>query len=270
MILEVDDLSFAYSNGVQALQGVSLSVEAGEAVAIIGRNGSGKTTLVKHFNGLLTSQQGTVFVDGQPLGALQPAQLASTIGLVFQNPSDQIFLGRVWDEVAFGARQLGLRGGELEQRVAYALDVIDLGWAADTHPYDITLTDRKLVCLASVLATDPKVIVLDEPTTAQDQLGVRKLIVIIDQLLAQGKTVITISHDMEFVAEAFARTIVMRQGEILLDGDTRRVFSQRTVLESTAVKPPAISRLTERLGITQSLVTIKEFADWLESKTPSS
>jgi energy-coupling factor transport system ATP-binding protein len=263
-LLECRDLVFAYPNGVQALAGVSLSVEAGEAVAIVGSNGSGKTTLVKHLNGLLAPQSGFVWVDGQPLGKREPADLAPLVGLVFQNPSDQIFQSRVDEEVKFGLRQLGLRGQALADRAMAALEEVGLAWAASLHPYDLTLTERKLVCLASVLAMNPKVVVLDEPTTAQDQHGVLRLIEIVRHRLAQGQTVVTITHDMDFVAEAFERTVVMREGRILLDGSTPDVFAQPEVLATTYVKPSAMSRLAQRLGLPAGLMTVERMADWVQ------
>lgn len=264
-LIEIRELAFSYPNGIQALRGVNLTIEDGESVGIVGRNGSGKTTLVKHFNALFTPQSGSVLVEGQRTVDREPADLAAIIGLVFQNPSDQIFKSRVWDEVAFGVRQLGFDGSELESRVSAALAMIDLEWAADDHPYDLTLTDRKLICLASILAGEPKIVVLDEPTTAQDQQGVLRLLDIIHQLLDQGRTVITITHDMDFVAEAFERTVAMRDGQIILDGPTTEVFRQPEVLETTYVKPPAMSRLGQHLGIADSILTTDAMADWVDA-----
>lgn len=255
---------FSYPQGVQALAGVTWRVEAGESVAIVGRNGSGKTTLVKHLNGLLAPQSGSVWVDGQAVAGREPAELAPHVGLVFQNPSDQIFQSRVDEEVSFGLRQLGLRGQALTDRAAAALAETGLEWAADRHPYDLTLTERKLVCLASVLAMNPKVVVLDEPTTAQDQYGVLRLIEIIRRWRAQGQTVVTITHDMDFVAEAFERTVVMREGRIVLDGPTPEVFAQPEVLATTYVKPSAMSRLAQQLGLPASLMTVDRLADWVQ------
>jgi energy-coupling factor transport system ATP-binding protein len=268
-LLECRDLVFSYPNGVQALAGVTLSVEPGESVAIVGRNGSGKTTLVKHWNGLLTPQLGTVWVDQQAVAGREPADLAPLVGLVFQNPSDQIFQSRVTEEVSFGLRQLGLRGTELAQRAGAALAETGLEWAADLHPYDLTLTERKLVCLASVLAMNPKMVILDEPTTAQDQYGVLRLIEIIGHRRARGQTIVTITHDMDFVAEAFERTVVMREGRIVLDGPTVEVFAQPNVLASTYVKPSAMSRLAQQLGLPAELMTVERMADWAQESARS-
>lgn len=266
-LLECKELEFTYPNGVHALAGVSFAVEAGESLAIVGRNGSGKTTLVKHLNGLLTPSSGSVLIDGQPILKRDPAELAPIVGLVFQNPSDQIFQARVWDEVAFGVKQLGMVGQALEDRVANALAEVGLSTAKEINPYDLTLTERKLICLASILAMNPRVIILDEPTTAQDQLGVMRLIEIIKMLLSEHRTVITITHDMDFVAETFARTIVMREGRIILDGPTAAVFAQPQVLETTYVKPSAMSRLAQRLDLPNTILTIPDMVNWIEANT---
>lgn len=265
-LLECRDLEFKYPNGVQALAGVSLEVEAGQSIAIVGRNGSGKTTLVKHFNGLLVPQQGSVSIEGSPILNRDPAELAPIVGLVFQNPSDQIFQGRVWDEIGFGVKQLGFTGKAFDDRVNAALAEIRLAWAKDANPYDLTLTERKLVCLASIIAMDPKIVILDEPTTAQDQLGVLRLVEIVHDLLKQNRTVITITHDMDFVAEAFDRTIVMREGRIILDGSTTEVFEQPQILETTYVKPSSMSRLAQRLNLSRDILTIKDMVEWMDAK----
>jgi len=262
-LLQVEELCFAYPGGVQALNGVNLSIAAGEGVAIIGRNGSGKTTLVKHFNGLLQPSAGRVLVNGEPTAGREPAELAPAIGLVFQNPDDQIFSTRVWDEVAFGPRNLGCSPEEIDERVQQALQLVGLSAAREEHPYDLTITERKLLCLASILAMRPSVIVLDEPTTAQDQLGVRQLGAIISTLLAEGRTVISITHDMDFVAECFARTVVMRQGQVVLDGPTAEVFAQPEVLMTTYVKPPAMSELAREIGAPASAITVTRMLDWI-------
>jgi energy-coupling factor transport system ATP-binding protein len=263
-ILEVRDLFFAYPNGVQALNGVSLVIEPGETVAIVGRNGSGKTTLVKHFNSLLTAEQGSIWVNGQSVFGREPAELAASLGIVFQNPADQIFQSKVQDEVGFGPLRLGATGPALLSRIKVALDIVGLGWAAELHPYDLTLTDRKLICLASILAMEPALIVLDEPTTAQDQLGIARLVEIVRLLHHQGRTLVTITHDMDFVAEAFERVIVMRDGQVILDGPTASVFQQPQVLETTYVKPPELTRLSQRLGLSEPFLSIPQTADWVQ------
>lgn len=263
--LECRDLEYTYPGGIHALAGVSFAVSAGESVAIVGRNGSGKTTLAKHLNGLLVPQSGAVLIDDTSIAGQDTADLAATIGLVFQNPSDQLFEGRVWDEVSFGVKQLGISQSEVESRVGAALARVDLLTAKETNPYDLTLGERKLVCLASILAMQPPITVLDEPTTAQDQLSVIRLVEIVQSLSKDNQTVITITHDMDFVAEAFARTIVMSEGRIILDGATADVFAQPRALETAHVKPSAMSRLAQHFEAGAGVVTTQQMVAWIES-----
>ncbi|HEV8536339.1 MAG TPA: ABC transporter ATP-binding protein [Candidatus Limnocylindria bacterium] len=262
-MLECRELTFRYPNGVSALNGVDFAVQPGESVAVVGQNGSGKTTLIKHFNGLLSPTSGVVLVKGRPIAGAEPADLATTVGLVFQNPADQIFQSKVEDEVAFGASRLGLTREEVDERVSQALAETGLSSVSASHPYDLTLSERKLLCFASVLAMKPEVIVLDEPTTAQDSLGVRQLVRIIGKLIGEGRTVIAVTHDMEFVAEVFARTVVMREGRIVLDGPTSSVFQQRDVLETAYVKPPSMGRLSQRLRLAETVLTVDGLVAWV-------
>lgn len=266
-MISIENLFFSYPDGTQVLNGVNLSIEKGDSVAIIGRNGSGKTTLVKHLNGLLQPTKGKVSINGVTTEGKEPAELSRTIGLVFQNPDDQIFSTKVYNEVAFGPRNLGLSASEVDLRVNNALEVTNLGKYRDVHPYDLTITERKLLCLATILAMDPQVLVLDEPTTAQDQVGVIRLGEVIHKILQTGKTVITITHDMEFVAEFFNRSIVMRLGEIILDGTTEDVYTQVDLLRSTYVKPPSMAILGQEIGAPRSAITVHSMMDWIIQQT---
>jgi energy-coupling factor transport system ATP-binding protein len=237
--------------GVRALDGVDLRIADGERVAIVGQNGSGKTTLVRHLNGLLRPTEGRVAVDGVDAGTLTVAQLAARIGLVFQDPDRQIFASSVRAEVEFGPRNLGRRGSALRQSVARALAATGLDGEEGTNPYDLGQSRRKLLALASVLAMEPGVLVLDEPTTGQDARGVQLVRGVIDSATAAGRTVIAISHDMRFVAETFARVVVMREGRIVLDGGPDEAFAPASwdALQSTYLEPPYAARVGERLGL---------------------
>ena len=250
-MIEIAGLVHVYPEGTRALDGLDLRVASGEAVAIIGQNGSGKSTLVRHFNGLLRPTEGTVRIDGRDISGERVARLAATVGLVFQDPDRQIFAGKVRAEVAFGPRNLGLRGAELDRRVAEALEVVGLAGAADQNPYDLGHSRRKLLAIASVLAMRTPVVVLDEPTTGQDLRGVARVRAIVAALAAEGRTVITISHDMRFVAETFRRVVVMRGGRIVLDGTPAEVFAAANwnALASTYLEPPLAARVGARLGV---------------------
>jgi energy-coupling factor transport system ATP-binding protein len=266
--VECAGLTFTYPGGVRALDGVDLLVEAGEAVAIVGQNGSGKTTLIRHLNGLISPSEGSVTVGGRAVAGTEPADLAPVIGLVFQNPGDQIFQSKVIDEVSFGVRQLGLAEDVIATRVATALGQVGLATAGEAHPYDLTLGDRKLLCLASILAMEPDTLVLDEPTTGLDSAGVDRLSGIVRALNAAGRTVITVTHDMELVAELFGRTIVMHNGRVILDGPTAEVFRQADVLARASVKPSAMSRLAQELGLPDDLLTVQQMVEWLTRAAP--
>lgn len=249
--LTTEQLVHVYEGGTRALDGVYLEIPAGQRVAIVGRNGSGKSTLVRHLNGLLRPTEGRVLHDGVDVLDRRVAQLAATVGLVFQDPDRQIFAGNVRTEVAFGARNLGRRGAELDRAVQAALAAVGLDGEAATNPYDLGYSRRKLLALASILAMETPVVVLDEPTTGQDARGVERIQRIVADLGAAGRTVVTISHDMRFVAESFERVIVMRAGRVILDGPPVTVFAaaHADALASTFLEPPLAARLGERLGL---------------------
>jgi energy-coupling factor transport system ATP-binding protein len=258
MNLEVKELSFTYPVGVQALRDISLRIDSGEQVAIIGQNGAGKTTLVRHFNGLLRPTQGSVFVGDWDSRQFSVARLASRVGYVFQNPDEQLFCKTVHDEVAFGPRNLGYAAEKTETLVKETLALLGLEEKAQTNPYDLSPTWRKMVALASVVAMDTPIIVFDEPTTSQDAASVKRIAGVIAALRRQGKTVITISHDIDFCAENFDRVIALSQGQVLLDGSTREVLCQEEVLAVTYITPPQLTRLGLRLGLPEVVLNSEE------------
>lgn len=250
-MIQVEGLVHVYEGGTRALDGVDLHVERGQRVVIIGQNGSGKTTLVRHFNGLLRPTDGRVIVDGKDANGRRVAALASIVGLAFQDPDRQIFAGRVRAEVEFGPRNLGRRGAELARVVEGALLATGLEGEANTNPYDLGYSRRKLLALASILAMETPVVVLDEPTTGQDAHGIERVQAIVASLVEAGRTVVAISHDMRFVAESFDRVVVMRAGRVVLDGSPAEVFAETSwpTLASTYLEPPLAARVGARLGL---------------------
>jgi energy-coupling factor transport system ATP-binding protein len=270
--LRAEGLVHVYDEGgVRALDGVDLRIGAGERVALIGQNGSGKTTLVRHFNGLLRPTSGRVTVDGMDAATLTVAQLAARVGLVFQDPDRQIFAGSVRGEVEFGPRNLGRSGGELRAAVAEALASTGLTGEEGTNPYDLGQSRRKLLALASVLAMRTPVLVLDEPTTGQDVAGVERVRAVVEAVPSEGRTVIAISHDMRFVAEQFERVVVMRAGQVVLDGPPSAVFApeQWETLESTFLEPPLAARVGHRLGLGSTPTEASLVAALSERRPPS-
>ncbi len=249
--IKLEAVGFVYPDGTRALADVDLAIAPGESVAIVGQNGSGKSTLVRHLNGLLRPTEGRVLHDGEDVARQRVAALASRVGIVFQNPDRQIFAGKVRDELTFGPRMLGRSEAEATAAAAGALDVVGLSDAMDANPYDLGYSRRKLLAIASVLAMETPVLVLDEPTTGQDARGIARVQRVLASLADQRRTVIAISHDMRFVAESFARVVVMGGGRVLLDGAPAEVFAESAwpVLASTYLEPPYAARVGARLGL---------------------
>ena len=249
--LALEKVGFVYPDGTRALDGVDLAIAQGELVAVIGQNGSGKSTMVRHLDGLLRPTEGRVLHDGADVIDERVAALAARVGIVFQNPDRQIFAGKVRAEVEFGPKILGRTPTEAATAAAAALEAVGLTASIDANPYDLGYSSRKLLTLASILAMETPVIVLDEPTTGQDARGVARIQRVIADLSVAGRTVIAISHDMRFVAETFARVVVMGAGRVLLDGPPARVFDETAwpTLASTYLDAPLAARSGARLGL---------------------
>jgi energy-coupling factor transport system ATP-binding protein len=250
--LALDGVTHVYAeSGVTALDGIELAIGEHERVALVGQNGSGKTTLVRHLNGLLRPTSGRVLIDGADARRTPVAELARTVGLVFQDPDRQIFAGSVRHEVEYGPRNLGIRGAALREAIDEALTAVGLEGEQKTNPYDLGASRRKLLALASVLAMGTAVLVLDEPTTGQDARGVERVRRVMDAAHAAERTVIAVSHDMRFVAEAFDRIVVLRDGRIIADASPQHVFGRASweALRSTYLEPPLAARIGERLGL---------------------
>ncbi len=269
MKIEIRDLYFTYPTGVEALRGISLDLESGEQVAIIGQNGAGKTTLVKHLNGLLLPTSGAVQIGGWDTKSQSVAKLARRVGYVFQNPDEQLFSKNVETEVAFGPRNLKLDKEQVQILVADALAMTELSDKTETNPYDLSPTWRKMVALASVISMDTDIVVFDEPTTGQDAMSITRISNVIKTLRQRGKTVITITHDIDFCAENFERVIALSQGKVLLDGIANDVLEQEEILATTYVDPPQLTRLGKRLGFKKTVRTQEEFLTALKKERSS-
>ncbi len=266
MKIEVSDLRFTYPNGVEALRGISTAIDGGQQVAIVGQNGSGKTTLVKHLNGLLQPTSGSVMIADWDTRKVPVARLAARVGYVFQNPDEQLFCRTVGEEVAFGPRNLGFAPARTDELVHYALQLVELQEKRETNPYDLSPTWRKMVALASVISMDTPILIFDEPTTGQDAASVARIAHVVGELRKAGKTVITITHDIDFAAENFDRVIALSQGRILLDGAAVDVLGQTDLLAQTYVDPPQLTRLGQRLALGRTVRNQEEFLQTLESR----
>ncbi len=259
MKINIENLRFSYPTGLEALRGISLTIAPGEQVAIVGQNGAGKTTLVKHLNGLLQPTQGAIHIGDWDTREHPVSKLAARVGYVFQNPDEQLFSRNVGMEVAFGPKNLGYPVEKVDALVKDALALTELSDKTETNPYDLSSTWRKMVALASIISMDTDIVIFDEPTTGQDAVNVRRIASVIQALRERGKTVITITHDIDFCAENFERVIAMAQGQVLLDGPANEVLGQEAVLATTYVDPPQLTRLGLRLGLKETVRNQDEF-----------
>jgi energy-coupling factor transport system ATP-binding protein len=262
--IAVKDLLFSYEESEEILKGITLEFNE-KSTAIIGQNGAGKTTFLKLLKGLLKPVSGDIFINSINTKNTTAAKLAKDIGLVFQNPNDQIFKNKVIDEVMFGPINIGMDKDKAKLSSEEALKTVGLHEKLNENPYDLSLSDRKLISIASILAMDTNIIIFDEPTIAQDYSGKKRIKSIIKNLRSKGKLVIAILHDMDFVAETFERTIVFNNGTILLDENTREVFSHSEILEKAFLEPPHVTQLCKKLGFKEVFLTVEEFIQYKNS-----
>jgi len=259
-MIEIENLWHAYPEGLTALKNVSLRICEGEFVAIMGRNASGKTTLVKHINGLLKPTKGKVTVAGVDTKRATIAELARKVGFVFQNPNDHLFADTVEEEIAFALKNLGYKGGEITSRVDEMLEMFALKGYRRQYPRSLSGGEKQRVALASVIATHPRVLILDEPTRGMEYRLKRELMSFLEEYRERGNTVILVTHDVETVAEHADRVILLGEGRVVVDGDKREVLS-RALLFS-----PQINRLVqafEKYGLPHNILTVDEALDIL-------
>ena len=228
-VIDVADLSFSYPDGRRALAGVSLAILPGEKVALVGPNGAGKSTLMLHLNGILGDKDSPVRVGGLPMTKENLPIIRGRVGLVFQNPDDQLFSPTVFEDVAFGPLHMGLPEAEVRRRAAVALEQVGMAGAEDRLSHHLSIGQKKRVALATVLAMDPEILVLDEPTAGLDPRGRRQLIALLRDL---PRSMLVSTHDMALVAELFPRMIIMDEGRVVADGATARLFAAPELLEA--------------------------------------
>lgn len=253
----IEKLDFSYLADIPVLEDLNMKLDQ-RPTAIIGQNGAGKTTLVKLLKGLLKPVSGSIYFHGEDISGKTVAMLAGSVGYVFQNPDDQIFKYNVMDEVLFGPLNIGMDPEQAKKEAAWALELTGLSGKEKENPYDLELYERKMTAIASVLAMDTDVLILDEPTIAQDWKGRQIIGSIIRSLSGRGKLVIAILHDMDFVAENFERVIIMAHGQVLADGTAKEVFAQEEVLKKARLQKPYVMQLSEALGYEKSYLTVEE------------
>jgi energy-coupling factor transport system ATP-binding protein len=235
-----------------------MEIEKGENIAIIGQNGAGKTTTVKMLNGLLRPTKGNVTVGDMNTKDYTVAQMSRRVGYVFQNPDDQIFHSTIYDEVAFGTKVLKKTEGEIKDLILYALEITGLTKYKNENPFNLPLSMRKFISIAAIVAMDTQVMVFDEPTAGQDLAGNRRLSSLLEQLQEKGKTLVTISHDMEFVVKNFERVIVMANKKIVTSGSPSEIFWNFEALETSRLKQPYVSQFCKALNLSRGIVTMED------------
>jgi cobalt/nickel transport system ATP-binding protein len=234
-VLDVHGLAFAYPDGHQALYGVDLHVHQGERVALLGPNGAGKTTLVLHLNGILTAGAGSVTVSGLPVTKQNVPEIRRRVGIVFQDPDDQLFMGTVRQDVGFGPANLGLTGAALEARVQRALAQVGMQEYADRPPHHLSFGQRRRVAVATVLAMEPEILVLDEPSSNLDPASRRELA---DILRSLDVTVLMVTHDLPYALELCPRAVVLSDGNVVADGPTYDVLTDDELMRAHRLELP--------------------------------
>ncbi len=234
-IVEVEGLAYTYPDGTRALNGVSFRIHHGESVAVVGANGAGKSTLLLHLNGYLTPQEGRVRIGDFPLTRQTIPEVRKTVGMVFQDPDDQLFMPTVGDDVAFGPLNLGLPAEEVEARVAEALERVGALPLRERPPYHLSGGEKRAVAIATVLAMSPSILVMDEPSANLDP-GARRRLIRLLQTFEHTKIVAT--HDLDMVLELCARTVVIRAGQVAADGPTAEIFRDDTLLAASGLERP--------------------------------
>lgn len=237
--IEVRDLRFAYPDGTEALRGLSFDVARGESVAIVGGNGAGKSTLVQHLNGYLRATRGEIRIAGEAIRRETLGQVRRAVGLVFQDPDDQLFMASVFEDVAFGPLNFGLPPQAVRERAATALERVGMLHLGERPPHKLSAGEKRAVAIATVLAMSPEVLVMDEPSSNLDPRGRRRLI---ELLRTFDHTKLIVSHDLELVVELCPRAIVLDRGEIVADGPTVELFGDEELMLAHGLERPHILR----------------------------
>ena len=263
-LVEVINASYVYPGGIKAVDNISLSVKPGEFIALLGQNGSGKTTLAKLMNGLFKPTQGTVLIKGKDTRKMTVAECARIVGYVFQNPEHQIFASTIYEEIAFGPRNLGIPEEDIKQRVEEALRLVDLKKPMDAFPHLLSVGEKHRIAIASILAMEPELLILDEPTTGIDFGRSLQIMRLLQRLKDRGKAVIVITHDLYLAAEFAERIIILKDGKKFADGSTKEILSNKSLLVDAGLSPLQVTLLSESMksyGISENTVRTVEFVE---------
>jgi energy-coupling factor transport system ATP-binding protein len=258
VVIDIRGLKHTYKDGTIALHNIDLRIQRGEFVAILGQNGSGKTTLVKHLNGLLKPTEGLVTIVGQDTRKASVNTLARTVGLIFQNPDNQICKMKVYDEIAFGLKNIGVPKEQISERVRQVAEELEIVHLLDKNPFTLSMGEKQRIAVAAVLAMQPDILILDEPTTGQDFKRAKEIMDMAVRLHEAGKTILVITHDMNLAAEYCERVVVLAGGKVLLDSPTREAFQNDAALRESSLRPPQVTLLGRALGYPGTWLTVNE------------
>lgn len=269
VVIEAKNLTYWYDKGKTVLDNVNVTIHKGEFVALIGKNGAGKTTFSKHLNGLLRPASGQIIINGKNTANMSVANLSREVGYVFQNPDHQIFAASVKEEIEYGLKTFGFSQSEREERVKNVLKFVGMENYEHRHPFSLGKGERQKLAVSTILAMQPDILVIDEPTTGQDWEGTLRMMKMLKELNEAGHTIFTITHDMRLAAEFADRVIVFAAGKIILDGKPSEVFKQTELLEKCFVTPPQAALLSQKLksfGISDDLITVSELVDEIKQQ----
>lgn len=249
IVLKTNDLNYIYHDGVHAIKDVNIEIKKNEKVAIMGPNGAGKSTLFLHFNGLNEPDSGNIEINGKEMvyNKKELLKIRQKVGIVFQNPNDQLFAPSVKEDVAFGPMNLGLSIEEVEKRSREALELVGMRDAEDKPPHHLSGGQQKKAAIAGIIAMKPEIMILDEPTAGLDPQGVDQILKILNKLNDEGMTIVISSHDVEMINEFADHIFILKEGEVIGDGTPDEIFSNHDLLEKANLKPPKTAELLKIL-----------------------
>ncbi len=269
-LIMVHDVDYVYSNGTIALKQVSLNIKKGEFIAIMGQNGAGKTTLIRTFNGLIRPTKGSIFLEGENIESKTIATISKKVGVIFQNPMHQLFSNTLEDEIKFSLKNLNLDKEEIQIKVDQILKEFDLEKYRKRSPFNLSGGESKKLATASILCRDPDILVFDEPTLGQDAKEINFFLGLIKNELERGKTIIIVTHNIEFTVEHVPRTILMGRGQIIADGPTQSIFTNEFLISKSSLIMPQIylfKKELQKIGITvpKEIIRESEIIDFLDA-----
>ena len=241
------NVNFIYPNGTHALKNISLNVDKGEFLAIMGQNGAGKTTLIRTLNGLLRPLKGVIYIEGEDISLKTVATLSKRVGIIFQNPMHQLFSNTIEDELKFSLKNLELNKEEITENINNFLEKFNLSKYRDRSPLNLSGGESKKLAIASIICRDPRILVFDEPTLGQDAKEIKFFIDLINHELTKNITIVIVTHNVEFTIEYVPRTVLMAQGKIIADGPTKDVLSNEILLKESSLVMPQVYQLKNEL-----------------------